>query len=77
MTFLQSIKLYGSVETFNDFQAENPKEKIGRPEHYAAKITTMFLPFLKENISENKFSALQEKLKSVVMECMEKTNDRK
>lgn len=77
MTFLQSIKLYGSVETFNDFPEENLKIKTERPEQYAAKITSMFLPFLKENISENKFSALQEKLKSVVMECMEKSNDRK
>lgn len=72
MNFLQSIKLYGSVETLTDFSDENSKSKIERPERYTAKITAMFLPFLKEEISESKFSALQEKLKNVVMECMEK-----
>lgn len=70
MTLSQSIRVYGSVGTAEDFSDRQKRPQIERPDLYAAKINSIFLPFLKENIPEKSFCILQEKLKKVVMECM-------
>lgn len=70
MTLHQSIRVYGSVETIKDFSEGYKKNSIEKPDLYTAKINTIFLPFLKENIPEKTFCTMQEKLKEVVAECM-------
>ena len=70
MTLIQSIRVYGCIETTKDFSDNGKKSQIERPDLYAAKINTIFLPFLKENIPEKTFCVLQEKLKEIVAECM-------
>lgn len=70
MTLIQSIRVYGRIETTKDFSDNGKKSQIERPDLYAAKINTIFLPFLKENIPEKTFCVMQEKLKDIVMECM-------
>lgn len=70
MTLIQSIRVYGCIETTKDFSDNGKKSQIERPDLYAAKINTIFLPFLKENIPEKTFCVMQEKLKEIVTECM-------
>lgn len=70
MTLIQSIRVYGCIETTKDFSDNGKKSQIERPDLYAAKINTIFLPFLKENIPEKTFCVMQEKLKEIVAECM-------
>lgn len=70
MTLIQSIRVYGCIETIKDFSDNGKKSQIERPDLYAAKINTIFLPFLKENIPEKTFCVMQEKLKEIVAECM-------
>lgn len=71
MTLYQSIRVYGSVETAEDFLDKKKRPQFDRPDLYTAKINSIFLPFLKENIPEKSFCVLQESLKKIVMECME------
>lgn len=70
MTLSQSIRVYGCIETAKDFSDNGKKSQIERPDLYAAKINTIFLPFLKDDIPEKTFCVMQEKLKDIVMECM-------
>lgn len=70
MTLSQSIRVYGSVETIKDFSEGYKKNSIERPDLYTAKINTIFLPFLKDDIPEKSFCVLQEKLNEIVAECM-------
>ena len=70
MTLWQNIRVYGSLETINDFSEGYKRNPIERPDLYTAKINTIFLPFLKEDIPEKTFCIMQEKLKEIVAECM-------
>ncbi|MEE0886538.1 MAG: hypothetical protein UIB61_06505 [Treponema sp.] len=70
MTLSKSIRVYGSVGTAEDFSDRQKRSQIERPDLYTAKINTIFLPFLKEDIPEKTFCIMQEKLKEIVTECM-------
>ncbi len=64
--FITKIKSVGSLSTTN--YAGNSKnnlqlnKKNESPENAVAQIMTMFMPFLKESISDNYYNQLQQKL---------------
>ena len=64
--FLSAIKTSGSISTMNyaGYSKRIPQiqKKNETPENAVAQIMTLFLPFLKESISDNSYNQLQQNL---------------
>ena len=70
--FLTAIKTSGSISTMNyaGYSKRLPQiqKKNDSPENAVAQIMTLFLPFLKESISDNSYNQLQQKLGTFLRE---------
>jgi len=64
--FLSAIKTAGSISTMNYIvyakKAPQTQKKNESSENGVAQIMTLFLPYLKESISDNSYNQLQQKL---------------
>lgn len=70
--FLSTIKTSGSISTMNyaGYSKRIPQiqKKNESPENAVAQIMTLFMPFLKESISDNSYNQLQQKLGTFLRE---------
>ncbi|WP_288748570.1 hypothetical protein [uncultured Treponema sp.] len=70
--FLSAIKTSGSISTMNyaGYSKRIPQiqKKNETPENAVAQIMTLFLPFLKESISDNSYNQLQQNLVKLLRE---------
>ena len=70
--FLSAIKTSGSISTTNyaGYSKRIPQiqKKNETPENAVAQIMTLFLPFLKESISDNSYNQLQQELVKLLRE---------
>ena len=70
--FLSAIKTSGSISTMNyaGYSKRIPQiqKKNETPENAVALIMTLFLPFLKESISDNSYNQLQQELVKLLRE---------
>lgn len=70
--FLTVIKTSGSISTMNyaGYSKRIPQiqKKNDSPENAVAQIMTLFLPFLKESVSDNSYNQLQQKLGTFLRE---------
>ena len=70
--FLSAIKTSGSISTMNyaGYSKRIPQiqKKNETPENAVAQIMTLFLPFLKESISDNSYNQLHQELVKLLRE---------
>lgn len=70
--FLSIIKTSGSIQTINctgyPKRIPQPYKKNESPENAVAQIMTLFLPFLKESVSDSSYNQLQQKLGTFLRE---------
>lgn len=70
--FLTAIKTSGSISTMNyagySKRILQIQKKNDSPENAVAQIMTLFLPFLKESVSDNSYNQLQQKLGTFLRE---------
>lgn len=70
--FMSAIRSSGSIPTINyvGYSKRIPQiqKKSDSPENAVAQIMTLFLPFLKETISDNSYNQLQQKLGTFLRE---------
>lgn len=74
--FLTKIKASGSIPTMNNIgyskRIPQIQKKNESSENAVAQIMTLFLPFLKESISDNSYNQLQRKLGTFLREYKNK-----
>ena len=75
MNYEKSIRTYGSVEIQNISSKKQDRLCQKASSFYTAKITAIFLPFIKESVNENSFCHMQEKLTVLVNECLKQNGN--
>ncbi len=74
LSITNSIKNYGFIASIKP--TEYSKASISAKnstEDYVGKITALFLPYLKQNVSDGKIISLQNEIKKVVCEIRERS----
>ncbi len=72
-SFANSIHNYGSISILKN--TADKKIAINQEcttEDYVGKIITIFLPYLRQNISDGKIISVQDELKKIITEVKEK-----
>ncbi len=69
-SFISSIHNYGSISVLkNNVNATKfAAEKDFTTEDYVGKIISIFLPYLKQNISDGKIIRVQDEIKKIIIE---------
>lgn len=67
--YTTSIHNLGFIPAVKNYSCKKKQsEKESSTEDYVGKITAIFSPYISNNISENKFIRLQDRVKSIVSE---------
>lgn len=71
--FLTTIRNYGSISVERNCVSQRKKTR-GFPtstystDDFVGKITSIFMPYIPQNLPENKFITIQDELKKIVVE---------
>lgn len=65
-TSIHNLGFIPAVKNYTNKKKQTEKEST--TEDYVGKITAIFSPYISNNISENKFIRLQDRVKSIVSE---------
>lgn len=67
MNYISTLQQKGYIETLSNRTESAHAQKL-TDDDFAARITTVFLPFIDRDIPDGKFILLQEKLKGILRE---------
>lgn len=67
MNYISTLQQKGYIETLSNRTEAVHAQKL-TDDYFAAKITSIFLPFIDQNIPDGKFILMQEKLKGILRE---------
>ncbi|MDY5817918.1 MAG: hypothetical protein SPK26_07810 [Treponema sp.] len=72
MTIEQRISTYGYVGVIeNRGYTASHQQGYKSTDYYMARITSLFMPYINPAVSEKEFSAIQEKVKHLLLEYKE------
>jgi len=68
-SLLSTLHTLGFIEAITKFNGGNPYQKReSSTEDYVGRITAVFLPYMKNSVSEKDFNSVQTSLKKIVTE---------